>query len=826
MPLSNGAASAQAAVTNAHLNYYGGRVLSNVRVVQVLYGAGGYLPQISGDAMGAFYAGVTNSPHMDWLNEYNTNITTAGGLTGSDQAIGRGTFLSRVSIQPAAANNGTTISDSQIQAELDAEITSGVLPAPDANTIYMVNFPQGKVVTEGGNNSCQAGGFCAYHGTFTRAGSNLFYGVLPDMQAGSGCDLGCGHAANGFDNQTLVASHELIEAVTDSEVGLATTFAPPLAWYDSLHGEIGDICNALQGSVVGGDGQTYTVQKEWSNLSNACIVSRPQGVDDFAVILSPSSVTVANGTSVTLTVATTVTSGLAQPVALSVSGLPTGVTATFNPTTVTASGSAALTLTATPSAPATSGTFSVTGTGTARTNSAVGMMTVAPSAPQAGIINGGFETGDFTGWSVTAYASIIEPGYSGKVAAKVGSGNETNGDSSISQTFTASPDTIGLTFFYNIYCPDSLTFDWATATLRDNTTGTTSTVVPKSCSNSGGWRQATTSLTRGHSYTLTLTSHDDNHLGDATSVLYDEVTLITAPPPPVGVVNGGFEAGDLSGWTLTGAASMGGPAHSGAFSAKVGSVMPTRGDSSLAQTFTAPAGTTSLSFYYNLHCPDTLNFDWGTASLQDNTTGAATLIIAKTCSLADGWQQALTPVTEGHNYTLTLTSHDDNYASDPTYVLFDDVTLGTATPPPSEIINGDFETGTLSGWNATGAAGVITPGHGGTYAARVGDTSPTDGDSALSQTFVAPSGVSTLSFFYEVFCPDTVTYDWATASLRDNDTGTTTPVLARSCPATATWTNVTAAVTSGHSYTLTLTNHDDNLSADPTYTLYDDITLR
>jgi hypothetical protein len=27
----------------------------------------------------------------------------------------------------------------------------------------------------------------------------------------------------------------------------------------------------------------------------------------------------------------------------------------------------------------------------------------------------------------------------------------------------------------------------------------------------------------------------------------------------------------------------------------------------------------------------------------------------------------------GHSYTLTLTSHDDNYAGDPTYTHFDDV---------------------------------------------------------------------------------------------------------------------------------------------------------
>jgi len=32
-------------------------------------------------------------------------------------------------------------------------------------------------------------------------------------------------------------------------------------------------------------------------------------------------------------------------------------------------------------------------------------------------------------------------------------------------------------------------------------------------------------------------------------------------------------------------------------------------------------------------------------------------------------------VTGGHSYMLTLTSHDDNYPSDPTYTLYDDVVI-------------------------------------------------------------------------------------------------------------------------------------------------------
>ena len=71
-----------------------------------------------------------------------------------------------------------------------------------------------------------------------------------------------------------VASHELIEAVTDPAVGIATKIASPLAWYDSVNGEISDICNAQQGTVVGANGVTYTVQKNWSNALNSCIISK------------------------------------------------------------------------------------------------------------------------------------------------------------------------------------------------------------------------------------------------------------------------------------------------------------------------------------------------------------------------------------------------------------------------------------------------------------------------------------------------------------------------------------------------------------------------
>jgi hypothetical protein len=253
--------SGRQALVSAHLNYYGGPLISNVKVIKVEYGAGTYQSFISGtgtSSMAGFFTGVTGSAYMSWLSEYNR----------PGKSIGLGHYVGNFAITPASSRDKATITDANIQAEISAQITAGHLPAPDANTLYMVFFPKGKSISQGGSKSCVAGGFCAYHGTFSRNGQYVYYGVLPDMSAGSGCDAGCG-SGSAFANQTSVASHEMIEAVTDPGVGLATSFAAPLAWYDPNNGEIGDICNAQQGSIAG-----YTVQKEWSNAANACIVHK------------------------------------------------------------------------------------------------------------------------------------------------------------------------------------------------------------------------------------------------------------------------------------------------------------------------------------------------------------------------------------------------------------------------------------------------------------------------------------------------------------------------------------------------------------------------
>ncbi|MGW7460903.1 M28 family peptidase [Streptomyces sp. NPDC054797] len=86
--------------------------------------------------------------------------------------------------------------------------------------------------------------------------------------------------------------------------------------------------------------------------------------NDFSMTLNPSSGTVQQGGTVTTTVATTVTTGTAQSVTLTATGLPSGVSASFNPATVQSGQSSVLTLTATSNAAPGASTVVIKGQGT------------------------------------------------------------------------------------------------------------------------------------------------------------------------------------------------------------------------------------------------------------------------------------------------------------------------------------------------------------------------------------------------------------------------------------------------------------------------------
>jgi len=362
---------------SCRLRYYGGKVIPNVKVYQVNWTAGGQRD------MSAFFAAITGSSYLDWLNEYSTNIAvqagTHAGAQGTNQIVGRGVFGGSFTVTPSAANAGGTqqcggtvtanccfsdvllhglpagavcVQDGQIEDELQKQIAAGQLPASDDSSLYFVFFPANIVVGLQGHSACVGGGFCGYHSTYRPAASSpsVYYAVIPSHEDGSGCDLGCGDPllSSAFDRLCETSSHELAESITDPEVGIGAFVDFPLGWYDVDNAEIADICDSSPHATSSG----FVVEPLFSNrqasatsLASACVAQRFEPTD-FTVSILQNGATVVAGGAAQVPISTAIASGGAQTLNLSVANLPVGVTAILDPPTVGAGSPSTLTLSA------------------------------------------------------------------------------------------------------------------------------------------------------------------------------------------------------------------------------------------------------------------------------------------------------------------------------------------------------------------------------------------------------------------------------------------------------------------------------------------------
>jgi len=118
----------------------------------------------------------------------------------------------------------------------------------------------------------------------------------------------------------------------------------------------------------------------WSTRMGNFKFSSCSAAPDYSVTATPASQSVTQGSSTSYTVTVTPSGGFTGTVNLSVSGLPAGATASFNPASVT-SGSSTLTVTTASTTPA--GSFSLTITGTSGTLNHTASVTLVVNPPAA-----------------------------------------------------------------------------------------------------------------------------------------------------------------------------------------------------------------------------------------------------------------------------------------------------------------------------------------------------------------------------------------------------------------------------------------------------------
>ena len=606
------------------------------------------------------------------------------------------------------------------------------------------------------------------------------------------------------------------------------------------------------------------------------------GPSDFSIAASPSSLSVGQSGSAASTISTAVTSGAAQSVSLSASGQPAGTTVAFSPSSVNAGGSSTMTVNVGAGTTPGSYTITVTGTSASATHTTTVVVTVVASdfsisaspnslsVPQGSsgtstigttVLSGAAQTVSFSSSGEPAGVTV---GFSpGSVAAgasstmTVGVNSLTApGDYTLVVTGTGSTathtTTVGLTV--TVAPPSDFSISASPSSLTvaqgENGTSTIGTAVlsgfAQSVSLSASGQPAGTSVsfnpasvTAGASSTMTVSvgsgttpgGYTITVTGTGASATHTTTVGLTVTTPPPGVVNGGFETGSLSGWTTSGAFTpvISTTAHTGSYSARLGSTSPVNGNSTLTETVPIPSGSSRLTFWYQPHCTDTIAYDQIQMQIR-NTSGATLATVLNDCSNSGTWTNVSydTSAYAGQSVVLWFNDHDDGWAGDPTYFLLDDVAVGNYTPTPNVVQNAGFETGSLSGWTASGAFMplISTTPHTGSYAARLGSTNAVNGNSTLTQTVAVPSGSSTLSFWYQPHCNDTITYDQIQMQIR-NTSGATLATVLNDCSNSGTWTKASFNTTSyaGQTVVLWFNDHDDGYAGDPTYFLLDDVSI-
>jgi hypothetical protein len=143
-------------------------------------------------------------PPMDQLAQV---LTTQYAAILAPYGVGAGGLHSSITVPDPGP-----LSNAAVQRLLATEIAAGLLPVPDGNQLYMVYVPQ--QVTD-----AWAQQYAAYHSAFTYHGVWVPYAVVPAQP-----------------NESIPASHEFAETVTDPVVGTG--------WFGANTGEeIADVYN-------------------------------------------------------------------------------------------------------------------------------------------------------------------------------------------------------------------------------------------------------------------------------------------------------------------------------------------------------------------------------------------------------------------------------------------------------------------------------------------------------------------------------------------------------------------------------------------------------
>ncbi|HEX3896033.1 MAG TPA: S53 family peptidase [Rudaea sp.] len=219
--------------------------------------------------------------------------------------------------------------------------------------------------------------------------------------------------SNGSSSITVSPTNGFSGSVSFSASGLPTGVT---ASFSPASSTTGSTVTFTASSTATTGAKAVTITGTSGSLTHTATVTltiSSTATPDFSLSASPSSVSVAQSGNGTSTVTVNKVNGFASSVSLSASGLPSGVTASFNPASTTTS--SVLTLTASSTATVGTSTVTITGTSGSLSHSTTVSLTVTSSGGGSSQLfaNTGFET--TASWTASS-GVICNTGCSGESA--------------------------------------------------------------------------------------------------------------------------------------------------------------------------------------------------------------------------------------------------------------------------------------------------------------------------------------------------------------------------------------------------------------------------
>jgi hypothetical protein len=412
-----------------------------------------------------------------------------------------------------------------------------------------------------------------------------------------------------------------------------------VGFFDFLHGQTGVAPNGVELHPV------------------LNVTFNPTQTSDFTMTESPPTVSVSQGAQGTANVSTTVSGTFNSAVALSATGLPSGVSANFSPASIAAPGSGSSTLTFQVGGNATPGDYTVTlnGNGGGKAHSISLTLTIVS-----------VRTPDFT--------LVVNPA---SVSVAPGASDTTVVATTVMNGFNSAVAVAALSL------PNGVSASFSPSTIPAPGAGqSTLTLTASAAAAPGTYTVAVGGSGGGQSHNfmvgLTIT-------GSGSST----------------IVDGGFESATASGMSAPGWTGVsnktgvnivivGGPyAHSGSNYASLGGV--TKLVDSLTQTVTIPTGITSaqLSFWTNITTQETTSsnrYDYLRVKILDGQGHvlATPLTLSNLDASKDGntngtyFQPPVINLTSYAGRTIEIQFASTNDYTMPTTFLIDDVSLATS----------------------------------------------------------------------------------------------------------------------------------------------------